>query len=118
MPYVQIDLDKSLYEEKGDAISEAIHQGLIDGLDMDPTDLFQVFRPRNPGEIKFSRTYNGVNRDAPLSIHMLMVHMHPVAAKRKMFEEVVKNLKAIGITPDNVLIGIRENGFEDWFAGK
>ncbi|GII57653.1 putative tautomerase YolI [Planotetraspora thailandica] len=118
MPLVQIDLERSLAERLGPQISDGIHQALVDGLGMDPTDKFQIFRTHEPGEIVFDPGYNGVERRQLVSIQILMVHMYDVTTKYAMFDQIAKQLEEIGIRPDDLLISIVENGFEDWFAGK
>ncbi|WP_239116507.1 tautomerase family protein [Planotetraspora phitsanulokensis] len=115
---MQIDLDRSLAERLGEQISDGIHQALVDGLGMDPTDKFQIFRTHAPGEIVFDPGYNGVDRRQLVSIQILMVHMYDVTTKYAMFDQIAKRLEEIGIRPDDLLISIVENGFEDWYAGK
>jgi hypothetical protein len=114
---IQCDLSRELFEEKGPQISDAIHQGLIAGLDMPEDDLFQVFRPHGPGEIIFSPSYGGVDRRDMVLIRVTMVHMFSVATKQQMYREVVTRLEAIGVRHQDVLICVLEPGFEDWYAG-
>jgi hypothetical protein len=118
MPNIFVDLDAELYERLGDRISEEVHQAQIDVLNVVADDLFQVFTPHAPGEIKFDPGYNGVDRRSLLMIRILMVHMYPVGKKRELFAAIVHRLEAIGIRPEDVLISVTENGFEDWYAGK
>ncbi len=118
MPNVFIDLDAELYERLGDQISTEVHQAQIDVLDVVPDDLFQIFTPHAPREIKFDPGYGGVDRRSLLMIRLLMVHMYPVAKKRELYAEIVRRLEVLGIRPEDVLISITENGFEDWYAGK
>ncbi|MFC6082775.1 tautomerase family protein [Sphaerisporangium aureirubrum] len=118
MPLVQIDLERSLAERLGEQISEGIHQALVDALGMDPADKFQIFRTHAPGEIVFDPTYNGVDRQSLVSVQIQMVHMYDVTTKWAMFDQIAKQLEAIGIRNDDLLISIVENGFEDWYAGK
>ena len=118
MPLVQIDLDRSLAERLGQQISDNINEALVEGLGMDPTDRFQIFRTHAPGELVFDPTYNGVDRQQLVSIQILMVHMYPVDTKFKMYDTIVDRLKGIGIRPEDVLISVVENGFEDWYAGR
>jgi hypothetical protein len=47
-----------------------------------------------------------------------MVHMYDVTTKYAMFDQIAKRLGEIGIRPDDLLISVVENGFEDWYAGK
>jgi tautomerase-like protein len=118
MPLVQVDLPRALFDEKGGKISSEIHQALIDSLAIPADDKFQVFRPRDEGEIIFDPGYNGVDRRSLILIQLLMVHMYPVDLKRELYRHIVTRLDAIGIRPEDIQIAVSENGYEDWYAGR
>ena len=118
MPFIQIDLDRALYEAKHEQMSAEIHQAQIDALGIPADDLFQSFQPHEPGELKFSPSYNGVDRQSLVLIRITMVHMYSVNTKRQLFEAIVARFGALGIRSEDILISVVENGFEDWFAGK
>jgi hypothetical protein len=118
MPLIQVDLDRGLYESSQDAIGKAIHEAQIEALGIPADDRFQVFRPHDPGELRFDPGYNGVDRRSLLLIQVTAVHMYPVAVKRRFFETVVAKLAPLGVRAEDVLISLVENGFEDWYAGK
>jgi hypothetical protein len=117
MPNIQVDLDRALYEEKGDQLSTEIHQAQIDALGIPADDLFQVFRPHEPGEIKYSPSYGGVDRQSLVQIRITMVHMYSVSTKQKLYHAIVERLGKIGVRSEDILIAVVENGFEDWYAG-
>jgi hypothetical protein len=118
VPLIQIDLDRSLYNELHEEIGREIHQAQIDAWNITPTDRFQVFRPHEPGELKFDPTYGGVDRQSLLLIRITMVHKYSVVMKRSLYKHIVERLSALGIRPEDIQIAILENGFEDWYAGK
>lgn len=117
MPLIQIDLERELFDSSKDKISKAVHDAQLEVLDAPEDDLFQVYRPHEPGEFVFSPTFGGVDRQQLLLIRITMVHMHPVAAKQKLYDAMTGRLADVGVRPDDVMICIVENGFEDWFAG-
>ncbi len=118
MPLVQVDLPRALFDEKGGKISSEIHQALIDSLAIPADDKFQVFRPRDEGEIIFDPGYNGVDRRSLILIQVLMVHLYPVDLKRELYRHIVTRLDAIGIRPEDIQVAVSENGYEDWYAGR
>jgi hypothetical protein len=118
MPLVQVDLPRALFDEKGDKIGNEIHQALIDSLAIPADDKFQVFRPRDDGEMIFDPGYNGVDRRSLILIQVLMVHMYPVDLKRELYRHIVTRLDAIGVRPEDIQIAVTENGYEDWYAGR
>ncbi|WP_394552805.1 tautomerase family protein [Agromyces sp. MMS24-JH15] len=118
MPLIQVDLERSLYDAEHERISAAIHQAQIDALGIPANDLFQVFRPHDPGELKFDPTFGDVDRRSLVVIRIVMVHLYSVATKQSLYRAVVEQLGAIGIRAEDVLIGVSENAFEDWYAGR
>lgn len=117
MPLIQIDLDAELYERAGDQLSKGVHQAQLDALDIPRDDLFQVFTPRPPGELRFDRTFGGVDRRQLVLMRVTMVHMYSVATKRRFFEAVADRFAEAGVRREDILIAVTENGFEDWYAG-
>lgn len=117
MPTVQVDLSRELFQQKGTDISAAIHAGLQEGLDMPADDLFQVFRPHGAGELVFSPDYGGADRRDLVMIRITMVHMFGPDTKRAMLHAVVRQLEAVGVRHDDVLVSVVEVGFDDWYAG-
>ncbi|HEY0226621.1 MAG TPA: tautomerase family protein [Mycobacterium sp.] len=118
MPLVQVDLDRHLYDSHHAEISKAIHAAEIEALGMQEDDLFQVFTPHDAGELKFDPGYNGVDRQQLVLVRLTMVHMYSVETKRALYAAVRDKLGGCGVRPEDILICIVENGFEDWYAGK
>ena len=117
MPMVQVDLRRDVFQEKGKAISEAIHAGLVEGLDMPADDLFQVFRPHDDGELVFSPDYGGADRKDLILLRITMAHMFPVDTKRRMYKALVQHLEQVGVRHDDILVCVVDVGFDDWYAG-
>jgi tautomerase-like protein len=118
MPLIQIDLDREVFDSLGDRLSAAVHEAQLDALDIPAGDLFQVFTPHGPGELRFDPAYNGVDRQRLVLVRVTMVHMYSVATKQRFFEAVVKRFAEVGVRAEDVLIAVVENGFEDWYAGR
>ena len=118
MPLIQIDLDREVHRQHGEALSKAVHQAEIDVLDIPPGDRFQVFTPHDAGELVFDPAYNDVDRRTLVLVRITMVHMYSVATKRALFEAIADRFEEAGLRREDVLISVVENGFEDWFAGR
>jgi hypothetical protein len=118
VPLIQVDLDRDLFESSGEQLSSAVHQAQLDALDIPADDLFQVFTPHGPGELRFDPTYNGVDRQRLVLLRITMVHMYSVATKQKLYRAVVERLGEVGVRAEDILISVVENGFEDWYAGR
>lgn len=118
MPLIQVDLKRSVFKEQGQEISSAIHESLVAGLGMDPTDLFQVFRPHDEGEMIFSPTYDDRDRRDLIVIRITMVKMFSLEQKRTTYQELTKRLVGIGIRRDDILVCVVENSAENWSLGE
>jgi hypothetical protein len=118
VPLIQIDLDRELFDSLGDQLSAAVHQAQLDALGIPSDDLFQVFTPHGPGELRFDPGYNGVDRQRLLLLRITMVHMYPVATKQRLFRAIVERFAEAGVRAEDILISVVENGFEDWYAGR
>ncbi|HWJ75127.1 tautomerase family protein [Mesorhizobium sp. BR1-1-16] len=118
MPLVQVDMSRKMYEAHAKQMSVELQQAFIEALDVNPLDKFQVFRPRDEGELVFDPDYGLGNRQNLVLIQILMVHRYSADQKRGLYRAIVTRLVAIGIRKEDILIGVTENGFEDWCAGR
>jgi hypothetical protein len=118
VPLIQIDLDRDLFDSHGDRLSAAVHKAQLDALDIPSDDLFQVFTPHGPGELRFDPGYNGVDRQRLLLLRITMVHMYSVATKQRLYRSIVERFAEAGVRAEDILISVVENGFEDWYAGR
>jgi hypothetical protein len=118
MPLVQIDLPHALFVEKGREIGVELQAAFADTTSVPLNDRFQIFRPRNAGEIVFDPTYGDVDRRNLMIIQVLMVHQYPVDQKRDLYRAMVNRLAKLGIRKEDIFIALHENSFEDWYAGR
>ena len=118
MPLIQVHLARDTFDKLHERIGDAIHDAQIAALGIPADDRFQIFQPHDPGELRFDPGYNGVQRRNLLVVRVIAVHMYDVATKQRLFRAVVERLEPLGIRPEDVLISLTENGFEDWYAGK
>jgi hypothetical protein len=118
VPLIQVHLARDTFDKHHEEIGNAIHDAQIAALGIPADDRFQIFQPHDGGELRFDPGYNGVDRQNLLVIRVIAVHMYDVATKRRFFQAVVDRLRPVGIRPEDVLISLTENGFEDWYAGK
>lgn len=118
MPLIQIDLDRDLYAASADLLADAVHQAQVEVLGIPADDRFQVFTPREAGELRFDPGYNGVERRRLVLVRITMVHMYSAATKRALFEAIAAGFAAAGVRREDLLVAVTENGFEDWYAGR
>jgi len=115
MPLVRVDMHAEL-ADKQQALSKAIHDGLVSGLPMPADDLFQIFRLHQPGELVYTKTFPDADRSDIVFVQILLADIYQPGDKQRMYQHVVGNIAALGIKPDNVLIAVTENSGPDWCA--
>ncbi len=116
MPHIRIDMNHTRREQL-DAISDALHRSLVDGLGMIEDDLFQKFNLHGPGELVFSRTFPDADRDEIIYVEVLSAYGYTKEQKEAMYAHMVANMAAIGIRQDTLLISMIEmNGAENWHS--
>lgn len=115
MPLVRIDMHAHLADRR-EAMSAAIHRGLVASLQMPEDDLFQVFRLHEPGDLVYSRTFPDADRSDIVFVQVLLARLYDGDQKQAMGEAVVRELAAVGVKPDDVLIACTENDGADWYA--
>jgi len=118
VPLIQIDLDRELFDTLGDQLSAAVHKAQIEALDIPSDDLFQVFTPHGPRELRFDPGYNGVDRHRLVLLRITMVHMYDVETKKRLIRAIVEQFGEAGVRAEDILISVVENGVEDWYAGR
>jgi hypothetical protein len=115
MPHARVDMHRNRAPQM-EALSAAIHAGLVDGLDMPDDDLFQIFTLHDPGELVFTRTFPGADRDDIIFIQVLASVGYSSELKQRMYATMVDNIVALGIRQDTVLISIVEIAGENWHS--
>lgn len=116
MPHIRIDMHES-HRGQMAAISDALHQSLVVGLEMPADDLFQIFNLHQDGELIFSKTYPEAQRQDIIYIQVLASYGYTPEVKNHMYGQMVKNMTALGIPQDVLLISIVEiEGATNWHS--
>ncbi|GAA1827146.1 tautomerase family protein [Microlunatus capsulatus] len=107
MPHVRIDMHRELAPRMSQ-ISDAVHAGLVSGLDMTPDDLFQVFRLHDEGELVYSRTFPDADRTDIVFIEILASPGYTDEQKQRGMTAVADRVAEVGIKKDNLLLVLVE----------
>jgi hypothetical protein len=115
MPHARVDMHRSLKPQMA-AISDAIHKGMVDGLEMEPDDLFQIFRLHDEGELVYSKTFPNANRTDIVFIEILASPGYSDEVKRRGMSAIADEVAKLGIQRDNLLLVVNEPGSGAWYA--
>lgn len=115
MPHARIDMHRTLQPQMA-AISDAVHAGLVRGLEMPSDDLFQVFRLHEEGELVYSRTFPDADRTDLVMIEILASPGYTDEQKHQGMVAVADEVAAVGIKRDNLMLVVTETGSGAWYA--
>ena len=120
MPLVRIDIPDSYTPTQARAAGQAVHQAMVDHLNVPGDDLFQVITRQPQGVIVCSPEYLGVKHD-PQRALIIQISLAPgrtVQQKRAFYAQTAAAVAAAcDVRPSDVLIGLVETHRENWSFG-
>jgi len=115
-PFVRISLLAGKSPDYLKAISDSLHQALVESFEVPEKDRFQVFHQHQPNELVFDRDYLGGPRSEDfILIHITTGKPRTLQVKQRFYRRLVERLAAApGIRPEDVMIVIASSTFEEW----
>jgi phenylpyruvate tautomerase PptA (4-oxalocrotonate tautomerase family) len=116
MPFTRISLHAGKSPEHLRAISDSLHQALVEAFEVPPDDRFQAIHQHAPGELVFDPHYNGGPRSADWVLFDVRAGRprHP-EVKSAFFRRLVELLgQSPGLAPADVMVVITTTEREDW----
>jgi len=118
MPLVRIDLIEHRSPEQVTEVADAVHEGIVDILGIPEGDRFQIITAHKPHEIIALDAGLGFERTRELVIiHIFTQAGRTSDVKQQLFGLLAHKLGQVGVSPEDVFIGITENGATDWSFG-
>jgi 4-oxalocrotonate tautomerase len=119
MPLVRIDLLQGTTPAYRQALSDGVHQAMIEALAIPPDDRFQVITEHAPGALVYDPQYLGVHRnDKIVFVQITASAGRKPMQKRKLYKRLAELLQANpGLAPENLLINLVEVVWENWSFG-
>ena len=116
MPFTRISLNAGKPPEHLRAISDSLHQALVEAFEVPPDHRFQLFHQHAPGELVVDPHYNGGPRSADWVLFDVRAgRPRSAEVKRGFYRRLVELLgRAPGLAPADVMIVITTTGREDW----
>jgi ketosteroid isomerase-like protein/phenylpyruvate tautomerase PptA (4-oxalocrotonate tautomerase family) len=106
MPFVTIDLLRGKSSGYLAAISQGVHDALVEGLGMLPEDRFQVICQHEPGEMVFNRNFRGGPRSDDFMVVTITDGLQRDDHQKEAFyQALVRNVSASpGVKPADVFV--------------
>ena len=119
MPLVRIDLGSGKSQEYRRAIGEAVHQCMVEVLNVPADDRFQIITEHDLSSLIYDPTYLGISRSDDIVIIQITLNQgRTVEMKRQFYGAVAKSLATRpGIRPQDVFINLVEVAKENWSFG-
>ncbi|WDU65243.1 tautomerase family protein [Pseudomonas poae] len=120
MPYARISLQRGKTPEYLQALSQGLHDALVETFAIPVADRFHVIHQHDAGELIIDANYLGGPRSADyVLIAITGGKPRDTATKRRFYQLLAQRLNAaIGLDPEDVMVVISTTAAEDWsFAG-
>jgi 4-oxalocrotonate tautomerase len=120
MPFVQISLLQGKTAARALAVSEAVHQALVEVFDVPMLDKFQVVHEVPLERLIFPPSYMGIphTRDI-VYIHITCKEGRTTDMKRRLYANIAGSVaERTGMSQDDVVIVLTESKAENWSFGQ
>lgn len=119
MPFARISLATGKSPGYLKALSDSLHQALVDAFEVPADDRFQAIHRHEPGELIFDRGYLGGPRsDDFVLIAITAGRPRPTGVKQAFYRRLVALLAdAPGLDPEDVMVVITTTAGDDWSFG-
>jgi phenylpyruvate tautomerase PptA (4-oxalocrotonate tautomerase family) len=119
MPLVRISLLRGKSKEHIRAISDGVHQALIDAYRIPPEDRFQLIHQHEPEEFVYDADYLGIHRTRDVVfIHIVAGNWRDTATKKALYKAIADRLTASpGLRREDVQVILSPNARDEWSFG-
>jgi len=119
MPLVRISLRQGKSATYRRAVGDAVHQAMVEAINVPPMDRFQVITEHSPEGLIYDPEYLGVRRtDAVVFIQITLNAGRSLELKKALYARMAELLKQNpGVRPEDVFINLTEVPRENWSFG-
>ncbi len=118
MPLVRISLVKGKPAEFRRQVGDAVHQALVDMIQVPAADRFQLISEHERDDFIYDAAYLGIARTDDLVIVQATISAgRTLEKKRALFRRIADNLAALGLRREDVWINLVEVAKENWSFG-
>ncbi|HXC38028.1 MAG TPA: tautomerase family protein [Burkholderiales bacterium] len=119
MPLVRISLLKGKPASYRRKVGDAIHQAMMETIDVPAKDRFQLVTEHDPEDFIYDREYLGIARSRDLVIIDITISFgRSLNLKRALFRTIAERLAAaVQLRPEDVLVNLVETAKENWSFG-
>jgi phenylpyruvate tautomerase PptA (4-oxalocrotonate tautomerase family) len=119
MPLVRISLLKGKPASYRRKVGDAVHQALVETIDVPAKDRFQLITEHDPEDFVYDREYLGIARSRDLVVIQVTLSAgRSLALKRALVRTIAQRLAAaVQLRPEDVWVNLAEVAKENWSFG-
>ena len=118
MPLIRINLFAGKDPTFHRALSDAVHDAMVETIGVPPTDKFQIVTEHAPGQLIFPPEYLNIpHQDQIIFIQIFLNAGRTVALKQALYAAIATRVAALGFDPKDLIINLVEVKKEDWSFG-
>jgi 4-oxalocrotonate tautomerase len=118
MPLVRIELPESIDAATARQVGEAIHQAMVDIINVPSGDKFQIITWQSATGRNLTTEYLGIQYSEDLVLIQITLNQgRTEQLKRAFYERVADDLGRLGLRKQDVLINLVEVAKENWSFG-
>jgi malonate semialdehyde decarboxylase len=116
---LKFDIIQGRTDEQVRALLDAAHHAMVQAFDVPVTDRYQIVTQHRPGELVVEDTGLGYIRSKDVVLLTAVSRKRTEPQKVEFYRLLVQSLQTkCGISPDDVIVSIVENGDADWSFGR
>ena len=119
MPFARISLHRGKSAEYLQALSQGLHDALVESFEVPLADRFQVIDQHEAGELIFDPGYLGGPRSHDFVLIAITAgRPRSTLTKQRFYQDLVNKLnRATGLDPEDVMVIVTTTEAEDWSFG-
>ena len=119
MPLVRISLQQGKTDDYKKKVSDAVHQAMVETMNVPPLDRFQVFTEHSNAEFIYDPKYLNIARSDDLIVVQITLNAgRSTEVKRAFYKRVCDLLvQQVKLRPEDLLISLVEVPKENWSFG-
>ncbi len=120
MPLVRISLREGKSASYRASIGEAIHQAMVETINVPADDRFQIFTEHSSDGLVCDKKYLGIERTDDVVFIQITLNMgRSLDRKRALYRALAEKLaKSPGLRSEDILVSLVEVPKENWSFGK
>lgn len=119
MPLLRFDLIEGRDQESIKKILDTAHAAMVEAFGVPERDRYQIVHQHAPNKMIIQDTGLGFNRTKDVVLISIVSRKRTQEQKEKLYSLVADRLHSeCGISPEDVMISITENGDADWSFGQ